>query len=331
MCKFRATRRKDSKMMPPSLIVRRIGKQIRTMSFVTSSATRSPRAVVLVLGFGGAKPRHVAKYSKLYSDKGCSTVSGTASDHDLFIDHSGLDAFARNAVEHVTKVLREDEAASCPNDTNAPPAKEIPIVMHITSNGGAFVTRIIGEMIDSKEHQQDESLRRDLDLFAARLKLQVFDSAPCYSDSRSSFNVIKHLIPNPFVGIPAAVLFTMRFYLRNAMSIVLQKPTSGQLFWNALLRDSNCNRQAFVYSHNDDIANAEMIEEFISERQKRGVDVYVKHLAESRHVQHLRLHGQEYSDFIDHVLTDMEDALAIDAPECRPSSSDETSRVVSKL
>ena len=167
--------------------------------FVTTKigVERRPRAIVLVLGFGGAKPRHIAKYAQLYNIKGCNTISGTASNHDIFVDHSGIDVFAKNALSEVVKMVREDEANSSDKDT--------PIVMHIISNGGAFVTRSINTMLDTREQHQQ---RADLELFATRLRLgyQVFDSAPCYPEAKSSFNVITHLIPNPFIGIPAAVL-----------------------------------------------------------------------------------------------------------------------------
>ncbi len=69
------------------------------------------RAVVLVLGFGGAQPRHVEKYAQLYNRKGCSTVSGTASNRSLFVDPTGIDNFAQDAVREVATLLREDDAA----------------------------------------------------------------------------------------------------------------------------------------------------------------------------------------------------------------------------
>lgn len=276
--------------------------------FVTSTDSiaegKRPRAVVLVLGFGGAKPKHLAKYSQLYNSKGCTTVSGTASNYDIFVDHNGVDVFAKKAVQHVANTLRENDATHppCPSD------KETPIVMHIISNGGAFVAKSIGIMLNRRgNNQQTESA--DLDLFADRLQLgcQVFDSAPCYIDMRSSFNVIKHLIPNPFIGIPAAMLYAiLSKTIPSAVSMITREPTRHLLFWNDLLADTNCNRQAFLYTQKDDIANATKIEEFIEERERRGVQVMVKHFEDSMHVQHLRFHQEEYSAFIDEVLTDME-------------------------
>ena len=292
-----------------------IGKRFSTSSpsslFVTKTVGgaegNQPRAVVLVLGFGGATPKHVAKYAGLYNDKGCSTVSGTASNHAVFVDHRGLDVFSKDAVHQVAKLLRG-------NDSRYPPisssTKETPIVMHIISNGGAFTSRVIGNMLDSRDQKQQDTTC-DLSLFANRLKLgcQVFDSAPCHLEMNSSFNVIKHLIPNPFIGIPAAMLFALWTQIvPRTVSMISGKPTAGELFWNDLLEDTNCNRQAIIYTDKDDVANAEKIDAFIRERRKRGVSVMAKHFEDSRHVQHIRLHEKEYSDFIEAVLTDLEES-----------------------
>ena len=261
------------------------------------------RDVTQVLGFGGAKPRYVQKYASLYNDKGCSTIFGTATNYDVFVDHAGLDAFAKDAIQSVASVIREEEAAHPHVD---PHKQQTPLVMHILSNGGAFVTRNIGHMLDSRREGDNDS---DLELFASRLKMgaQIFDSAPCYMDNTANFNVIKHLIPNPFIGMFAAVLFSLRSSLGNAVSMMTGTSTHADFYWNAWIEDTNCNRQAFIYSEKDDIANSKKIEEFIGERKKRGVNVSVKHFRDSVHVQHLRYHPEEYSTFIDGILTDMEE------------------------
>jgi len=264
-----------------------------------------PRAVVLVLGFGGAQPRHVEKYAQLYNRKGCSTVSGTASNRSLFVDPTGIDAFAQDAVREVATILREDDAAY----PNASPTRATPVVMHVMSNGGAFVVSRIGHMLDAPIDSSTPGTRGDLELFCTRLRAgcHIFDSAPCYLDGKSCFNVIKNLIPNPIVGIPMALLFALTMYGHNAMSRIVGKPTFGELFWNALIEDATCDLQAFLYSCKDDIADSMKIEELIRKRRERGVNVMARHFSDSSHVQHLRLYGKEYSDFIETVLTEMEE------------------------
>jgi Eukaryotic protein of unknown function (DUF829) len=182
--------------------------------------------------------------------------------------------------------------------------------MHIMSNGGAFVVSRISQMLAAqrKNNACTCGTSSDLELLSTRLKggCQIFDSAPCYLDSRICFNVIKHLIPNPILGIPLAVLFSLKFYVTNFISKLSGKPTFGQTFWKTVIEDSTCDLQAFVYSCKDDIANSIKIEELIEERRRHGVKVLVKHFPDSSHVQHLKLHGLEYSDFVESVLTEME-------------------------
>ena len=260
------------------------------------------RAIVLILGFGGAKRKHVAKYASMYtSSLGCSSVVyGTASNHSVFVDHNELDEFAFDAIQEVAKLIRSEESNNIQNN------KEIPIVMHILSNGGAFVTAKIGQILDTQSHTNE-----DLQLFGNRLKIgvQIFDSAPCYMDSKANFTVIKHLLPSPFIGIPAALLFTMRMYIYSAISKLKGELNHADSYWEAWLDDTNCNRQGFIYSEKDDIANSVKIEEFIKEREKRiGVhNVRSIHFEDSVHVQHLRFHREEYINFVDSILTDMEE------------------------
>ena len=176
--------------------------------------------------------------------------------------------------------------------------------MHLNSNGGAFVSRTIGNMLDHRKLEDG-----DLQLFAERLKLgcQIFDSAPCYLDAKSSFSVIKHLIPNPLIGIPAAMMFAFASIIRDIVSYTTGNSTIGESFWNALLDDTNCNHQAFIYSYKDDICHADKLEKFVHKRRQRGVKVTVKHFEDSKHVQHIRLHEKEYCKFVENVLIDMEE------------------------
>ena len=125
--------------------------------------------------------------------------------------------------------------------------------------------------------------------------------------SEASYNVIKHLMPNPFISIPAAMLFTLRMYLRDALSLITQRSHFADQFFRDLINDKHCTRQGFIYSYRDDVCNTQKVEEFIEARKKRGVNVKSIHFEDSVHVQHLRLHKEEYTDFIESILIDMEE------------------------
>eukprot|EP00980_Cylindrotheca_fusiformis_P018276 scaffold5966_cov118-Cylindrotheca_fusiformis.AAC.1 len=275
-------------------------------SFITQEVEGKPRAVVLVLGFAGSKPRHVAKYANIYNLNKCTTVAGTASNYDVFaFDKAGQDSVAMDAVRNVSKVLHSIQSD---NDK-----KEVPVVMHIMSNGGAYVTARLSLMLeaaakDKPKEGGNADGTEDLRLFAERLRLgyQIFDSAPGYMNVKSGYNVIRDLIPNKFIAIPAAVAFTTISYLRKVALDAIGKQSDGEEFWNLLLDDRSCMRQAYIYSQGDKVCDSVKIEEMAMQRKDRGVHVMTKHFEDSKHVQHLRLHETEYVEFVTAVLQDME-------------------------
>eukprot|EP00980_Cylindrotheca_fusiformis_P020177 scaffold7250_cov131-Cylindrotheca_fusiformis.AAC.6 len=281
-------------------------EESQATSFITREVEGKPRAVVLVLGFAGSKPRHVAKYANIYNLNKCTTVAGTASNSDILVyNKAGLDALAMDAVQNVAKALRSIQTD---NDK-----EKVPVVMHIMSNGGAFVMTRLGLLLEAaakKEKKEGGSAdgTEDLRLFAERLRLgyQIFDSAPGYISVKSGFIVIMEMIPNKFIAIPAALAFITVSYLRKVATVVIGQQSVGEEFWNLLLDDRSCMRQAYIYSQCDEVCDSVKIEEMAMQRKDRGVHVMTKHFQDSKHVQHLRLHETEYLAFVIAVLQDME-------------------------
>jgi len=199
--------------------------------------------------------------------------------------------------------------------------------MHIVSNGGAFVARSIGLMLDQAKMQQQEfntdntktkdytndtnqynddgSDDDDILLFGNRLSIgyQIFDSGPCHSSPTTSFHVMRLLAQaNHYpsvVGILGGFLYgTLTFCF----------PQYGRDFWNDLRNDTSCLRQAVIYtSDNDPVAPSDKIEELFRERRhKHNCTILLKDFQPSAHVEHLRRHASDYSEFIGEILADME-------------------------
>lgn len=276
-------------------------------SFVTTAFSGgTPRAVVLVLGFAGAKPKHVAKYASVYNSLKCSTVAGTASSMDIFTGNiTNQDIFALDAVQQVAKVLKAVD-----NDNgNKESDPKIPVVMHILSNGGTFITNRIGLMLDSKKSGGKESVDEDIRLFGERLKLgcQIFDSAPGYFTTKASFNVIKSMISNKVIAYPTATMFVLFVKTLDTLSYLFGHPTAGEEFWSQLQKDTHCLRQAYIYSHDDEIVEGKMIEELAEDRKAISEYIVLKQFENSAHVQHLRHHETEYVSFIKATLKEMEE------------------------
>jgi len=275
-------------------------------SFVTTAFSGgSPRAVVLVLGFAGAKPKHVAKYAGIYNTLKCSTVAGTATSTDIFTGNTvNQDALALDAVRQVAKMLKEDD------DTEP----KTPVVMHILSNGGTFISNRIGIMLESHEKsnkqqgEKDQETSHDLRLFGERLKLgcQIFDSAPGYFSTQATFNVIRNIMPNQIIGYPVAALYVVFTQVLNFSSYVMGQPTYGEEFWTRLQKDTSCLRQAYIYSHDDDIIEGKYIEELAEDRKAVSEYVVLKRFEKSAHVQHLRKHEEEYVTFVKATLEEVE-------------------------
>ena len=60
------------------------------------------------------------------------------------------------------------------------------------------------------------------------------------------------------------------------------------MFWNYMIKNDLCLRQAFIYSANNRIADANEIDQLIEERKSRGIDVIRVWFEESDHVSHFR-------------------------------------------
>jgi len=307
----------------------------------TKEKNDPPRAVVLVLGWGGAQPRHVTKHAQVYQQKGCVTLVGIAPPYDVFLRPWRLDEFAKQAVRKTTALLRRVEEK--PNDdsgsnnaaTIAKPSHhqkntKTPVVMHIVSNGGAFVARSIGLMLDQAKMQQEEfnkdntkTIDRissvtedsatsiddndidDIRLFGKRLSIgyQIFDSGPCYSSPTTSFHVMRLLAE---ANHYPSVVGVLGGFLYATLTVCF--PRYGRDFWNDLRNDTSCLRQAVIYtSDNDPVAPSDKIEELFRERRhKHNCTIRLKDVQPSAHVEHLRRHASDYSEFIGEILTDME-------------------------
>ena len=73
-------------------------------------------------------------------------------------------------------------------------------------------------------------------------------------------------------------------------------------FWNNLIQNDLCKRQAFLYSTADSLTDSSKIEELIQARKSRGIQVLDLNFQDSEHVQHWRQYPKEYEDMLDEIL-----------------------------
>mmetsp|Transcript_4738 Transcript_4738/g.6635 ORF Transcript_4738/g.6635 Transcript_4738/m.6635 type:complete len:327 (+) Transcript_4738:121-1101(+) len=117
------------------------------------SSVDNPKAVVILLGWVGAKKRHLEKFVEVYTkEHGCSVVYGNASVVSImFYRHGALARVAMDAIQKTARILREEQE-NIRNDggestSTSSSGRIIPVVLHHFSNGGAMLAEKMDLMI----------------------------------------------------------------------------------------------------------------------------------------------------------------------------------------
>jgi hypothetical protein len=259
---------------------------------VPADQKTSPRAVVLLLGWWGARIKHLTKYAKLYQDRNCLTVQAIAEKSAVLThNNSSLDECALIAADHIVKLL--DEV----ND------EKVPVIFHAFSNGGAYLIErlevLIQEARDGKNHGESN---KTLLLLGERLQGQVFDSAPAYPSAQSAVRAMSSVFTNSIMKILISILVTSHYYYDMILHHVFGYPNGRNDFYKFMADSRMCLKQAYIYSAADDITDVTMLEELIASRQKMSDDILVKKFDDSQHVQHLRMHEAAYNQVVERFL-----------------------------
>lgn len=259
---------------------------------------QTPKAVVVLLGWFGSKLRHVRKYSALYDQRGCATITGSLDDRSLmFVDLVKIDEFAVEMAKEAAKLLR------AAGDNN-----KVPLICHAFSNGGGIPLQRMEQLMDEKIRNgtdNDDVDVEDWKLIRDRLHLgaEIFDSAPAFPDMETYKGAVNAAVP----GIVGSVLFCLVAVYYQTMNVVLQlqgKQNWGDSYWKHW---ESCPAyapvQAYVYSTADSITKSCKLDELVKNRVESGVQVKVKRFDDSLHVQHMMKHKAEYCGLIDEILT----------------------------
>jgi hypothetical protein len=251
-----------------------------------------PRAVVLLLGWWGAKSKQLAKYTKLYQDRNCMTVQAIADKNGVLTHNNRLlDECALIAADHVVNLLDELDN------------KKIPVIIHAFSNGGAYVVErlevLIQEARDGKNRSESE---RTLLVLGARLQGEVFDSAPAYPTAQSAINAMSSVFASSIMRAVVAIVVTSHYYYDMVLHHVFGFANGRKDFYKFMADSRFCLNQAYVYSASDEITDVTLLEELIASRRKITDDILVKKFDDSMHVQHLRMHEVAYTEFVERFL-----------------------------
>ena len=313
----------------------------------TSSLIARPRAAVILLGWLGARSEHLEKYTAVWNERNCNTVTvrvpGWISMMDVRMCRRRIAVQVLREVDRVVRFAEMQEAGW----------GKLPVLMHVLSNGGAFVCESVQELleevrlrnekivamyakkklgesnikdnhdVDEKETEEERLFRHVCMRISDRLRIgcTIFDSAPGYISYMKALKVIEDVIPLPIVVFVLQFLFLFFIIASDYIpSKLFNTSTKGDSFWEAMKHCCLSSSQAYVYSTKDEVIDYRYLDDLV--RLKKVSDdinvLKVLRFTDSSHVQHLRYHKEVYEEMIDNIL----DTVAQDTLHIHPNDND---------
>jgi hypothetical protein len=210
-----------------------------------------PRAVVLLLGWWGAKAKQLAKYTKLYQDRNCLTVQAIAEKNAVLTHNNrSLDECALIAADHIVQLLDELDD------------KKVPVIFHAFSNGGAYLIERLEVLIqEARDGKSRSASNRALLLLGARLQGQIFDSAPAYPTAQSAVRAMSSVFTSSIMRALISILVTSHYVYDMVLHHVFGFPNGRKDFYKFMADSRLCLNQAYIYSAADDITDVTLLEE----------------------------------------------------------------------
>ncbi|NWX11645.1 TM53B protein, partial [Aegotheles bennettii] len=253
---------------------------------VSGSSTEEGQAagqpVVILLGWAGCQDRYLAKYSVIYSQKGCTVIRYSAPWRLIFFSESfgirSLQTPARRLLELLFDYSIENR----------------PVLFHVFSNGGVMLYRYIIEALHT--HKPFKNLK---------VAGTIFDSAPGRRNLIGALRALATILVSKNVLLKYFLLFsfaTMAVVLR-----ILLYPLTRfvhESHYDALLKAPSRWPELYLYSQADAIIKASDIEHMADARQQLGVSVRAVDFSDSAHVSHMRAYPTYYSKLCTTFLAD---------------------------
>ncbi|XP_019386859.1 PREDICTED: transmembrane protein 53 isoform X1 [Crocodylus porosus] len=241
-----------------------------------------PRPVVVLLGWGGCKDQHLAKYSTVYRQRGCTVIRYTAPWRMVFFSESCSIRSLRTPAQQLLQLLFDHRL------------EKNPLLFHVFSNGGVMLYRYIVELLHT--HRRFKYLR---------VVGTVFDSSPGRRNVLGSLRALAAILSSTNVLLRSSLLLVFA-----AMVVILRimlYPLTRFLHENhydALLKGPSRWPELYLYSKADKIIKASDIELMAEARRQHGVPVKAVDFLDSAHVSHLRAHPSCYTSLCGSFLSD---------------------------
>ncbi|KAI3941671.1 hypothetical protein MKX01_018261 [Papaver californicum] len=278
-------------------------KAYKVSEDIECSSAKS-RTVVVLLGWLGAKQKHLKRYADWYTSRGFHAITFTFPMAEI-LNYQVVGKSEENIellVNHLADWLEEEEGKN--------------LVFHTFSNTGWLTYGVILE----KFQKQDQSL-------FGRIRGCVVDSAPAAApdprvwasgfsaaflkkqsvatksaislDGSDSENVAE---PRPAVTEAALLVVLEKFF-----EVVLNLPKINRRLLDVMsllsVEQPKCP-QLYIYSSADKVIPAKSVESFIEEQRKSGIEVRACDFVSTPHVDHYRNDPTLYTSQLTNFLED---------------------------
>lgn len=231
---------------------------------------------VLLIGWTGHLPKHLAKYGDVWAGLGFNPVQyNDHSNHFIGSSAAKEQTFATQVVELIRK--------------------EAPAVIQVFSNGGAWVWSDALRLA-SKEGGSASPF--------PSVQRVVIDSAPgqfYLSDLPSFFNFAWAMAGKNIVTKALLLLFWIPFVLIFMLYFLLTckfmtKCNMTTRYWEGLIQGAKALKcpHLLLFSQDDGLIPVRHVRSFAEALKATGVEVQSKEWQKSEHVGHLRHHTEEY-------------------------------------
>ena len=291
-----------------------------SVSIQTVQGKRRPRAVVVLLGWLGARERYLDKYAKVWQERDCTTISVITS---MWVTMTGIGRYsvAEDVIREVDKIGRAAEMSEAGWGN-------LPVILHVFSNGGAFVLQSIEELLTRRrtvcpssnitESVKERKLRHICESFSNRVLsgCTIYDSAPCYPSYVSGIRAIGRAVPVPIVNVLCQALFLLYVLCVDYIPSSIKRLILGEKyrfysmaenFWNSMETCRLTSKEAYVYSTNDDLASYHHLDKLVEIKTAVVQVLKVLRYKDSQHVGHMRTHPHDYHEMIDTILSSVAD------------------------
>lgn len=300
----------DTSTSPPEVMYRWHLPEPNSIDVTGSSdcSSAKSRTVVVLLGWLGAKQKHLKRYAEWYTSRGFHAITFTFPMAEILSYQVGgkAEGHIDLLVNHLADWLEEEHRKN--------------LVFHTFSNTGwltygailekfqkqdcSLMSRIRGCIVDSAPAAAPDPQVWASGFSAAFLKKHSVATKGVTSSSESGLQVLAEsgVEPKPAVTEAALLLVLEKFF-----EVVLNLPTVNRRLSDVLgvlsTRQPSCP-QLYIYSSADRVIPAGSVESFIEEQRRAGHEVRACNFVSTPHVDHFRNDPKLYTSQLTQFLED---------------------------